>query len=152
MKKNTETLDIFQLFPTKNWNEEQKIEIFLQFMDVFILFVFSDLSKKISSTAESELQSLLDAKAPASQVIAFYKTLLPDMDEMMYQKALEFKKIFLIKLYEDSLKRVQDAKSTQEIEFWQTILQHAYRDEWNEIQVLLTVFQSTSSLTALTEG
>jgi hypothetical protein len=144
-----ETTDILKFIPSSEWSEEQKITVFLQFINVYFVYVFSELGKELSQNAERDLATLLTKKPTATEVMDFYRTLLPNLDDNMIQKAIEFKKIFLLQLYQDKIARLQEKVSTvtpnspeseslqRNISFWQALHEKAQQDDWAGIEMLL---------------
>ena len=145
-----ETTDILKFIPSSEWSEEQKILVFLQFINVYFVYVFSELGKVLSENAEGDLAALLTNTPSANEVMDFHRALLPNLDDTMFQKAKEFKKIFLLQLYQDKIARLQEkvSKVTQDtpeseslqknISFWQALHEKAQQDDWAGIEMLIS--------------
>jgi len=98
-----------------------------------------------------ELKKLLARKdLTPNEVIDFYKSKVPNLEETFGNFILEFKKMFLLMVYNGKIKELEskipsiqdediNTMETNTLKSWKQILEFAKRDDWDKAQQVLAV-------------
>lgn len=89
--------DVFQLVGIKELAAEKKLELLAKMQELLINdFFVNDLPKLLSESEIKEFEAMNDNKTPPDKVAQALKTKVPDIEDRMYEKSMDFKQKFVI--------------------------------------------------------
>jgi len=151
------SIDIFTLAVATDWSEEHKKGLSDQYSQALAITLEDKLRSHLSAEQVTKIDALAeDPQTTDLKIIEFYTKNIPHIEEVIENISLEFKKEFLLKLYDnyctefgEEIKHLKKqpandqteqliAKSTQAQLHWEHVLHLAKADEWNDVRNLLT--------------
>lgn len=123
--------DLLDLSFASNWSETKKAELIVGFTEALGNYIAQKLSLQTDASIDEEFKKLLQNTAlTEEQVVSFYKKQIPNIEEKIDQFALEFKREFLINVYQ---RKLDNAQNEEEKAKWQELVLQAERDNWNYV-------------------
>jgi len=107
--------DLLDLILASSWPEEKKADTVLKFNYALSGFLSEKLSSHFDEKSDQEFFELL--KKPditEQQVKDFYSSKVPDFEGVIDQLVLEFKKMFLMKVYQNKISELKKSLSGME--------------------------------------
>jgi|SRR3989344_2378848 len=130
--------DLLDLLLAGSWPEEEQAKTVIRFTDALAEYVGEKLSEQIDAKIDEDLKQLLQQSTTTpEQVMAFYKEKIPGFEEKLDSLFLEFKKSFLVQVYEAKLEALRTHNQPDLISLWEQILNSAKNDEWENTMNLL---------------
>ena len=143
--------DLLQLIAGETWPEQEQAKVVIQFSRALSGFVAEKLNPYFKDEDTEELKKLLARKdLTPKEVIDFYKSKVPNLEETFGNFILEFKKMFLLMVYNGKIKELEskipsiqdediNTMETNTLKSWKQILEFAKRDDWDKAQQVLAV-------------
>lgn len=150
--------DLLDLIVMDTQPEEIQADTVLQFTRALGGYVGQELSKYFTDKDTQEFQALLQNEhITPDEIVAFYKKKLPDINTKLQDLMSQFKRMFVIMVYENKVKElqatldasfpndpigqeIQKAKKS-ELENWQKVFGLANKDNWNEVAKIIQTVQ-----------
>lgn len=151
--------DLLNLTLAETWPEEKQADMVLKFTAALSGYLGENLNQYFDEKAEEEFEKLAqDSTITPERVIEFYKTKIPHLEEIIDDLVLQFKKIFLLKVYENKVgqlkKEMEDFRKAQgedkdeiklqlfemkaqELADWEQVLLYAQNDDWEKVSQTL---------------
>lgn len=148
-------LNLLDLTLATVWSEEHKKSLLEQYTEALASFLEEKLRSKLKLDQVLQLDELADNPTTSDEVLlGFYKKYIPNIYEVLEQISLEFKKLFLTKLYEKycmeladeikHLKQSYEKNNDEKLQHtiternksqlrWEHILKLAEEDKWKEL-------------------
>ncbi len=143
--------DLLQLIAGESWPEQEQAETVVNFCRALSGFMGEKLNPYFKQGDDKEFQQMLqNENLTEKDIMNFYESKIPNPEETMGSIALEFKKMFLLMVYENKIKELEskipsiqdeDIKrmETNTLESWKQILELAKQDDWDKAQQVLSV-------------
>lgn len=148
-------LDLFVAIGLSKASQDKKAET----LNYYLLALGNYLNEKLSSHLDDKSEVtfkelLLKSSVSENEIISFYEESIPNIKDKITTYALEFKKKFIILVYEQKINELKfelnkvekdleqflkSQKINNEIKQWQELLEFAKGDKWDKIQAYLTV-------------
>lgn len=137
--------DLLVFVPTKDWSDDEKAAFAVQFGQVGALYLLKQFEAALPVDADQRYEQLLQTQPTVTELLTFYNELLPGFDQSIDQKATDFKKLFLTRLYSDKAERFvklssqlaesdpQRLKLEQAALTWHRFAQLANNDQWEDV-------------------
>ena len=151
--------DLLDLILAETWPEEKQADTALKFNYALAGYLNENLSPHLDEKTEAEFEALTrDPSITPQKIEEFYKTKIPDFWEKIEQLVLEFKKMFVLGVYENKVKELKDSvlgmeqtiaqetdearktlyqKIKSDLADWEEILNTAKVDDWDRVYSLL---------------
>lgn len=147
--------DLLDLILASSWHEEKQADTVLKFTYALAGFLGEELSKCFDEKADLEFQNLL--KTPGlteQQVKEFYSAKIPNFEETIDELTLKFKKMFLLKVYQNKIEELKKSLSgmekamekektdvqtnlmrmiADELSIYEQILLYCQQDNWDKV-------------------
>lgn len=145
--------DLINLIAAEAWSEEEKAKVVLDFSEALSGFLGERLNPLL--TEEDDLafkQMLQKPDLTQEEVMEFYHLRIPNFEERLESATLEFKKMFLLMVYEKKIKeldqQIQDPKNEEIKPFllatrqaWQQAYDFGRNDNWHEAAKAISIIQ-----------
>lgn len=96
--------DIFQLIGIKEISAEKRLELLSKMQELLINdFFVNDLPKLLNEQEIKEFEKLHEDKASPEIVVNTLKSRVPDIEDRMYEKSMDFKQKFVIAQLEQNV-------------------------------------------------
>lgn len=150
--------DLLELALAETWEEEKQADLVLKFNQALAGYLGQNLEQYFGEGSDEALREILnDPGVTEERVIEYYKAKVPNMEETLGRLILEFKRMFLVKLYEKKAaelkERVEISKQAtaeadgikshiikrleQELFDWEQVSQEAKNDNWDKVYEVL---------------
>lgn len=151
MIQNLAQYDLLQLIAGESWSEQEQAKTVVNFCKALAGFMGEKLNPYFKQEDGKEFQQMLqNENLTEKDIMSFYESKIPNLEETMGSIALEFKKMFLLMVYENKIKELEskipsiedeDIKrmETNTRESWKQILEFAKQDDWDKAQGVLVV-------------
>lgn len=142
-------LDITDLVLAHHFIEEKKQEMLSTYMEAFGIAVGNAANDELTQADHQEMDRLL--KTPGlkpDQIENFYIERIPHFKAKFALLALEFKKKFVISVYQNKIEEYKNSENKQGLAAWEQVMMDAQQDNWNEVSRVLKVIDGMGSLTS----
>lgn len=96
--------DVFQLIGIKELGAEKKLELLAKMQELLINdFFVNDLPKLLNEAEIKEFEAMHDNKTSPDKVVQALKAKVPDIEDKMYEKGMDFKQKFVIAQLEQNV-------------------------------------------------
>lgn len=129
--------DLIDLSMARKWPEEEQAAMVLGFNEALGGYITENISKYFDEKSNEEFKVLIkDPGITEEKVIEFYNTKIPNTKTVIDRIMLDFKKIFLLKIYENKVNELKSSNETQDtglLSKWEGLLVSAQQDNWTEV-------------------
>jgi len=150
--------ELIDLLLIETWPEKAQAEVIAKFKTALAGFLNEKLSQSIDPALDAKFQATInDPQITPEKLEDFYNTNLPDLKEQITNLTLDFKRLFVIKVYQAkttelknnlaSLEKDKDAKDEAKktihqdlitsLNTWESVLDAAKNDDWDKVKLLL---------------
>ncbi|MEW5805485.1 MAG: hypothetical protein AB1721_02040 [Patescibacteria group bacterium] len=150
MKQDLAKYDLIELLAGESWPETEQAKVVIGFTRALSGYVAEKLNPYFKDEDADELKKLAEQpEITPEQVIDFYKTRLPNLEEVLDEAILELKKIFLVDVYQRKINEFEQKLAQadednrpafeSQLKAWQSALEFSQQDDWDKVKQVLVV-------------
>lgn len=136
-------LDLLDVTLAKYLPSDEVEDMLNTFNEAFAMVLANALENEFKPEDHQSMQDLLRSKdVTAEKIEQFYIDRIPHFQAKIVLLALEFKKKFLLNVYQNKIEEYKNVDNKYGLAAWEQVYQDALADNWNEVGRYLKVIES----------
>lgn len=141
-------IDLIDAVLGHHFSEEKQQEMLSIYMQAYTVILGNAVNKELTPQDHEEMGRLLSTPGlQPEQIEKFYTDRIPHFAAKITLLALEFKKKFVISVYQNKIEEYKNSANKQGLAAWEQVMMDAKADNWNEVSRVLKVIDGMGSLT-----
>lgn len=142
-------LDLIDLILGHRLSEEKKEELLKTYQEAYTVALGNAVSRDLTAEDSDEMAKIMaKPDLQPEEIEKFYTDRIPHFAAKITLLALEFKKKFVISVYQNKIEEYKNSDNKQGLAAWEQVLMDAQQDNWNEVSRILRVIDGMGSLTS----
>lgn len=136
-------LDIVDLTLAKFLPQEKQDKMMDVYLESFGIILGRAVEKDLTDADREEMKQLMASPDVTSEKIEqYYRNRIPDFETKLALLALEFKKRFVIGVYQNKIEEYKNREDKYGLAAWEQVYYDAEHDNWNEVARLLKIIET----------